>query len=175
MGGYTVPIGGGGGAIDPELVKGCIVLGEVIAVYGGWGTEPEPVYGITGGIIRAATGWGTGRDAAEENTVPGEGVAGYVGWVIGSVYVAAGAERAKGAVYGAIGTVRSTGDTVCGATAGGGAVVAAESRCGTVGAIHKPKRSRWRSTAAIAAAVTASTICLREGAEVGVRAMYGTG
>ena len=47
----------------------------------------------------------------------------------------------------------------------GGAVVAAESECGTVGAVHKPKRSRWRSTAAIAAAVTASTICLREGAE----------
>ena len=43
--------------------------------------------------------------------------------------------------------------------------MAAESKCGTVGAIHKPKRSRWRSTAAIAAAVTASTICLREGAE----------
>ena len=152
MGGYTVPTGGGGGAIDPELVKGCTVFGDVIAVYGGWGTEPEPVYGITGGIVRAATGWGTGRDAAEENTVPGKGVAGYVGWVIGPVYVATGAERAKGG-------------TVCGATAGGGAVVAAESKCGTVGSIHKPKRSRWRSTAAIAAAVTASTICLREGAE----------
>ena len=186
MGGYTVPAGGGGGAIDPELVKGCTVLGEVIAVYGGWGTEFEPVYGIAGGIVRAATGWGTGRNAAEENTVPGEGVAGYVGWVIGSVYVATGAERAKGgtvrgatevcgategstvpggviagwvtgAVYGATGVVRSTGDTVCGA--------AAESECGMVGGIHKPKRSRWRSTAAIAAAVTASTIWLREGAE----------
>ena len=186
MGGYTVPIGGGGGAIDPELVKGCTVLGEVIAVYGGWGTEFEPVYGITGGIVRAATGWGTGRNAAEENTVPGEGVAGYGGWVIGSVYVTTGAGRAKGgtvrgatevcgategskvpggviagwvtgAVYGATGVVRSTGDTVCGA--------AAESGCGTVRAIHKPKRSRWRSTAAIAAAVTASTIWLREGAE----------
>ena len=48
---------------------------------------------------------------------------------------------------------------------GGGAVVATESVCGTVGAVHKPMRSRWRSTAAIAAAVTASTICLREGAE----------
>ena len=47
----------------------------------------------------------------------------------------------------------------------GGAVVATESECGTVGAVHKPMRSRWRSTAAIAAAVTASTICLREGAE----------
>ena len=82
------------------------MLGEVIAVYGGWGTEPEPVYGITGGIVRAATGWGTGRDAAEENTVPGEGVAGYVGWVTGSVYVATGAERSKG------GTIR-------GATGGG--------------------------------------------------------
>ena len=154
------------------------------------------MYGITGGIVRAATEGGAGRDAAEENTVPGEDVAGYVGWVTGFVYVATGAERAKGgtvrgategdpvrgategstvpgvviagyvgwvtgAVYGATGTVRSTGDTVCGATAGGGAVVAAESECGTVGAIHKPKRSRWRSTAVIAAAVTASTICLR--------------
>ena len=47
----------------------------------------------------------------------------------------------------------------------GGAVVATESECGTVGAVYKPMRSRWRSTAAIAAAVTASTICLREGAE----------
>ena len=158
------------------------------------------MYGITGGIVRAATEGGAGRDAAEENTVPGEDVAGYVGWVTGFVYVATWAERAKegtvrgategdpvrgaaegstvpgvviagyvgwvtGAVCGATGTVRSTGDTVCGATAGGGAIVAAESECGTVGAIHKPKRSRWRSTAAIAAAVTASTICLREGAE----------
>ena len=35
MGGYTVPTGGGGGAIDPELVKGCIVSGEVVAVYVG--------------------------------------------------------------------------------------------------------------------------------------------
>ena len=158
------------------------------------------MYGITGGIVRAATGGGAGRDAAEENTVPGEVVAGYVGWVTGFVYVATGAESAKGgtvrgategdpvrgategstvpgvviagyvgwvtgAAYGATGTVCSTGDTVCGATAGGGAVVAAESECGTVGAVHKPKRSRWRSTATIAAAVTASTICLREGAE----------
>ena len=186
MYGFTVPSDGGGGATDAGRAKGCTVLGEVIAVYGGWGTEFEPVYGITGGIVRAATGWGTGRNAAEENTVPGEGVAGYVGWVIGSVYVATGAERAKGgtvrgatevcgategstvpggviagwvtgAVYGATEVVRSTGDAVCGA--------AAESECGTVGAIHKPKRSRWRSTAAIAAAVTASTIWLREGAE----------
>ena len=110
MGGYTVPIGGGDGAIDPELVKGCTVLGEVIAVYGGWGTEFEPVYGITGGIVRAATGWGTGRNAAEENTVPGEGVAGYGGWVIGSVYVATGAERAKGGtVRGATEVCRATG------------------------------------------------------------------
>ena len=43
--------------------------------------------------------------------------------------------------------------------------MAAKSERGTVGAVHKPKRSRWRSTAAIAAAVTTSTICLREGAE----------
>ena len=127
-------------------MKGCTVSGEVIAVYGGWGTEPEPVYGGTGGIVRAA---------AEENTVPGEVVAGYVGWVTGPVYFATGAERAKGgtvrgategdpvrgaaegstvpggviagyvgwvteAVYGATGTVRATGGTVCGATAGGG-------------------------------------------------------
>ena len=181
-------------------MKRCTVFSEVIAVYGGWGTEPEPVYSVTGGIVRAATEGGTGRDAAEENTVPGEVVAGYVGWVTGFVYVATGAERAKGgtvrgategdpvrgategstvpggviagyvgwvtgAVYGATGTVRSTGGTVCGATAGGGAVVAIESECGTVGAVHKPKRSRWRSTAAIAAVVTASIICLREGAE----------
>ena len=48
---------------------------------------------------------------------------------------------------------------------GGGAVVATESVCGTVGAVHKPMRSRWRSTAAITAAVTASTICFKEGAE----------
>ena len=60
-------------------MKGCTVFGEVIAVYGGWGTEPEPVYDVTGGIVRAATEGGTGRDAAEENTVPGEVVAGYVG------------------------------------------------------------------------------------------------
>ena len=120
-------------------------------MYGGWGIEPEPVYGATGGIVRAATEGGTGRDAAEENTVPGEVVAGYVGWVTGPVYVATGAERAKGGtvrgvtegdpvrgategsmvlggviagyvgyVYGATGTVRATGGTVCGATAGGG-------------------------------------------------------
>ena len=140
-------------------MKGCTVLGEVIAVYGGWGTEPEPVYGITGGIVRAVAGWGTGRDAAEENTVPGEGVAGYVGWVIESVYVATGAERA-------------TGGTVCGATAGGGAVVAAEFKCGTVGSIHKPKRSRWRST-------ECGRDCLNHlfegGGGGGVKAMYGTG
>ena len=48
---------------------------------------------------------------------------------------------------------------------GGGVVVATESECGTVGAVHKPMRSRWRSTAAIAAAVTASTICFKEGGE----------
>ena len=68
-------------------------------------------------------------------------------------------------MYGATGAGRATGGTVCGATARGGAVVAAESVCGTVGAVHKPMRSRWRSTAAIAAAVTASTICFKEGAE----------
>ena len=94
-------------------------------MYGGWGTEPEPVYGITGGIVRAATGWGKGRDAAEENTVPGEGVAGCVGWVTGSVYIATGAERAKGGkVRGATGggPVRGAteGSTVRGATEGGG-------------------------------------------------------
>ena len=116
------------------------------------------MYGITGGIVRVigsvdvATGaervkGGTVRGATEVcgategSTVPGGVIAGWV----------------TGAVYGATGMVRSTGDTVCGE--------AAESECGTVGAIHKPKRSRWRSTAAIAAAVTASTICLREGAE----------
>ena len=36
---------------------------------------------------------------------------------------------------------------------------------GTVGAGHKPMCARWLSTAAIAAAVTASTTCLKEGAE----------
>ena len=60
-------------------MKGCTVSSEVIAVYVGWGTEP--VYGATGGIVRAVTEGGTGRDAAEENAVPGEVVAGYVGWV----------------------------------------------------------------------------------------------
>ena len=116
------------------------------------------MYGITGGIVHVigsvdvATGaervkGGTVRGATEVcgategSTIPGGVIAGWV----------------TGAVYGATGMVRSTGDTACGA--------AAESECGTVGAIHKPKRSRWRSTAAIAAAVTASTICLREGAE----------
>ena len=77
MYGYTVPAGGGGGAIDPELVKGCIVSGGVVAVYVGWVTGP--VYGATGGIVRAATEEGTGRDATEGNTLPGEVVAGYVG------------------------------------------------------------------------------------------------
>ena len=125
-------------------MKGCTVFGEVIAVYGGWGTEFGPVYGITGaerakgGTVRGAT---EVCGATEWSTVPGGVIAGWV----------------TGAVYGATAVVRSTGDTVCGA--------AAESECGTVGAIHKPRRSRWRSTAAIAAAVTASTICLREGAE----------
>ena len=125
-------------------MKGCTVFGEVIAVYGGWGTEFGPVYGITGaerakgGTVRGAT---EVCDAAEGGTVPGGVIAGWV----------------TGAVCGATAVVRSTGDTVCDA--------AVESVCGTVGAIHKPRRSRWRSTAAIAAAVTASTICLREGAE----------
>ena len=125
-------------------MKGCTVFGEVIAVYGGWGTEFEPVYGITGaerakgGTVRGAT---EVCGATEGSTEPGGVIAGWV----------------TGAVYDATAVVRSTGDTVCGA--------AAESECGTVGAIHKPRRSRWRSTAAIAAAVTASTICLREGAE----------
>ena len=67
----------GGGAIDPELVKGCTVSGEVIVVYVGWGTGP--VYGATGDIVRDATEGVTGRDAIEGNTVPGEVVAGYVG------------------------------------------------------------------------------------------------
>ena len=113
-------------------------------MYGGWGTEFGPVYGITGaerakgGTVRGAT---EVCGAAEGSTVPGGVIAGWV----------------TGAVYGATAVVRSTGDTVCDA--------AVESVCGTVGAIHKPRRSRWRSTAAIAAAVTASTICLREGAE----------
>ena len=125
-------------------MKGCTVFGEVIAVYGGWGTEFGPVYGITGaerakgGTVRGAT---EVCGATEGSTVPGGVIAGWV----------------TGAVYGATAVVCSTGDTVCGA--------AVESECGTVGAIHKPRRSRWRSTAAIAAAVTASTICLREGAE----------
>ena len=43
--------------------------------------------------------------------------------------------------------------------------MATESVCGTVGAVHKPMRSRWRSTAAIAAAVTTSTICFKEGTD----------
>ena len=90
------------------------------------------------GTVRGAT---QVCGATEGSTVPGGVIAGWV----------------TGAVYGATAVVRSTGDTVCGE--------AAESECGTVGAIHKPRRSRWRSTAAIAAAVTASTICLREGAE----------
>ena len=103
-------------------------------MYGGWGTEFGPVYGITGaerakgGTVRGAT---EVCGATEGSTVPGGVIAGWV----------------TGAVYGATAVVRSTGDTVCGA--------AAESECGTVGAIHKPRRSRWRSTAAIAAAVTA--------------------
>ena len=113
-------------------------------MYEGWGTEFGPVYGITGaerakgGTVRGAT---EVCDAAEGSTVPGGVIAGWV----------------TGAVCGATAVVHSTGDTVCDA--------AVESVCGTVGAIHKPRRSRWRSTAAIAAAVTASTICLREGAE----------
>ena len=125
-------------------MKGCTVFGGVIAVYGGWGTEFGPVYGITGaerakgGTVRGAT---EVCGAAEGSTVPGGVIAGWV----------------TGAVYGATAVVRSTGETVCDA--------AVESVCGTVGAIHKPRRSRWRSTAAIAAVVTASTICLREGAE----------
>ena len=113
-------------------------------MYGGWGTEFGPVFCSTGaerakgGTVRGVT---EVCGATEGSTVPGGVIAGWV----------------TGAVYGATAVVRSTGDTVCGA--------AAESECGTVGAIHKPRRSRWRSTAAIAAAVTASTICLREGAE----------
>ena len=80
-------------------MKGCTVSGEVIAVYGGWSTEP--VYGATGGIVRVATEGGTGRDAAEENTVPAGVVAGYVGWVTGPVYVATERSVQKGVQYAA--------------------------------------------------------------------------
>ena len=132
------------------------VPGEVVAGYVGWVTGP--VYGATGaerakgGTVRGATEGDPARDPTEGSTVPGGVIAGYMGWV-------------TGAVYGATRTVRVTGGTVRGATAGGRAVVATESVFGTVGAVHKPIRSRWRSTAAIAVAVTASTICFKEGAE----------
>ena len=68
-------------------------------------------------------------------------------------------------MYGATEAVRATGGTVCDAAAVGGAVMAIGSVCGTVGAGHKPMCARRRSTAAIAAAVTVSTICCKEGAE----------
>ena len=68
-------------------------------------------------------------------------------------------------MYGATGAERVKWGTVRDEAAMGGAVMAIGSVYGTVGAGHKPMCARWRSTAAIAAAVTASTICLKEGAE----------
>ena len=46
--------------------------------------------------------------------------------------------------------------------------------CGTMGAGHNPMCARWRSTVAIAAAVTASTIWFKEGGGVGGRGIYRT-
>ena len=43
-----------------------------------------------------------------------------------------------------------------------------------MGVGHRHMCARWRSTAAIAAVVTASTICYKEGGGVGVRGIYHT-
>ena len=87
--------------------------------------------------------------------VPGGVAAGYVVGAMGPVGCATGAVRAK----------RGTG---FGETAEG----ATEPVGGAMGTGHRPMCARWRSTAAIAAAVTASTIWCKEGGGVSVRGIY---
>ena len=73
---------------------------------------------------------------------------------------AVGAVRAKGC---AVGAERAKGGTVFGEIAAGRVVGATEPVGGAMGAENRPMCAEWRSTAAIAAAVTASTIWLKEG------------
>ena len=76
--------------------------------------------------------------------------------------VSGGSHRTRGRCYSA---VRTKGGTVFGEVAVGLVVGATEPVGGATGAGHRPMCARWRSTAAIAAAVTASTIWFKEGGE----------
>ena len=104
-------------------------------------------------------GCAIGAVRVKGGTVPGGVAAGYVVGAMGPVGCATGAVRAKG------GTVFS--ETAEGAT---------EPVGGAMGTGHRLMCARGRSTAAIAATVTASTIwCKEGGGGVSVRGIYHTG